>query len=161
MKTLLFVAPNARKVASLLLIFTNEAFKTPENSIIFNVMKLRIKGNSIRLRLTQGEVAKFIADGKLVETVEFGDEPNQFFSYQLLKSETAESVSAEFNNGSISVFVPQNTADDWANGEQIGIASVENSKIKILVEKDFACLAPRKDEDESDNFPHPKTEKVC
>lgn len=124
-------------------------------------MKLRIKGNSIRLRLTQGEVAKFITDGKLVETVEFGDEPNQFFSYQLLKSETAESVSTEFNNGSISVFVPQNTADDWANGEQVGIASVENSKIKILIEKDFACLAPRKDEDESDNFPHPKTEKVC
>jgi hypothetical protein len=28
--------------------------------------------------------------------------------------------------------------------------------LKILVEKDFACLAPREGEDESDMFPHPK-----
>jgi len=28
--------------------------------------------------------------------------------------------------------------------------------LRIIVEKDFACLAPRSDEDESDNFAHPK-----
>lgn len=124
-------------------------------------MKLRIKGNSIRLRLTQGDIVKFINGGKLVEIVEFGGEPNQNFSYELLRSASAESVSAEYINGKISVSVPQNTADDWANSDRVGIESDENSKIKVQIEKDFACLAPRKDEDESDNFPHPRTEKVC
>lgn len=124
-------------------------------------MKLRIKGNSIRLRLTQTDVSKFITDGKLVETVEFGNDSETKFSYELLVSETAENVRAAFNNGTISVLVPKNTAKDWANGESVGIAGDENSKLKILIEKDFACPAPRLGEDESDNFPHPKTEKIC
>lgn len=124
-------------------------------------MKLRIKGNSIRLRLTQTDVSKFITDGKLVETVEFGDDSEPKFYYELLVSETAENVRAAFNNGTISVLVPKNTAEDWANTERVGIVGDENSKLKILIEKDFACLAPRLGEDESDNFPHPKTEKIC
>ncbi|MCD9185698.1 MAG: hypothetical protein LUM44_04655 [Pyrinomonadaceae bacterium] len=124
-------------------------------------MKLRIKGNSIRLRLTQTDVSKFITDGRLVETVEFGNASDQKFYYELLISEAAENVRAVFNNGTISVLVPKNTAEDWANGERIGITGDENSKLKILIEKDFACLAPRLGEDESDNFPHPKTEKIC
>ena len=31
--------------------------------------------------------------------------------------------------------------------------------LSILVEKDFACLAPREGEDESDMFPHPGAEQ--
>lgn len=122
-------------------------------------MKLRIKGNSIRLRLTQGDVAKFKTDGKLVETVEFGGDAN--FYYELIKSENAESVSAEFKNGKISISVPKFQAETWVNSENIGIGSEKDAKIKILIEKDFACLTVRKGEDESDNFPHPKNEKVC
>lgn len=124
-------------------------------------MKLRIKGNSIRLRLTQGDVAKLINDGKISEIVEFGSEPNQNFHYELLKSETAETVAAGFANGAISISIPQNAAENWANSDEIGISSGENSKVKILIEKDFACLTTRAGEDESDNFPHPKTEKAC
>lgn len=124
-------------------------------------MKLRIKGNSIRLRLSQTDVAQFITNGKFVETVDFGNASEPKFYYELLVSEIAENVRAEFNNGTISVLVPKNTAEDWATGDLVGIASDENSKLKILIEKDFACLAPREGEDESDNFPHPKTEKNC
>jgi hypothetical protein len=29
----------------------------------------------------------------------------------------------------------------------------------ILVEKDFACLAPREGEDESDMYPHPEAKQ--
>ncbi|HQU84951.1 MAG TPA: hypothetical protein PKY59_17560 [Pyrinomonadaceae bacterium] len=122
-------------------------------------MKLRIKGNSIRLRLTQGDVAKFKTDGKLVETVEFGGDAN--FYYELIKSENAESVSAEFKNGKISISVPKIAAEDWVTSENVGIESAKDSKIKVVIEKDFACLNVREGEDESDNFPHPKGEKVC
>jgi hypothetical protein len=30
-----------------------------------------------------------------------------------------------------------------------------------MVEKDFACLAPREGEDESDNFENPTVDKTC
>ena len=31
----------------------------------------------------------------------------------------------------------------------------DGNSLKILVDKDFACLAPREGEDESDMIPHP------
>src|SRR5690349_11573414 len=36
------------------------------------IMKLRIKGSSLRLRLTQGEVRQLEAQGEVAEQVEFG-----------------------------------------------------------------------------------------
>ena len=48
----------------------------------------------------------------------------------------------------------------WADSEQVSIEAVQTiddgSELKILVEKDFACLTPREGEDESDLFPHPE-----
>ena len=42
----------------------------------------------------------------------------------------------------------------------MSIAAVETlddgDLLKILVEKDFACLAPREGEDETDMYPHPQ-----
>jgi hypothetical protein len=47
----------------------------------------------------------------------------------------------------------------WATSEQVSIEANEalddGDSLKILVEKDFACLAPREDEDETDMYPHP------
>lgn len=124
-------------------------------------MKLRIKGNSIRLRLTQGEVAALASEGKVVEAVEFGDESAPRFAYELRASAEIESVRAAFDGGKISVFVPQTQAETWAANNETGVYSAPGAKIKIAVEKDFACLAPRDGEDESDNFPHPKSGEVC
>ena len=43
--------------------------------------------------------------------------------------------------------------------EQVSIEADEalddGDSLKILVEKDFACLAPREGEDETDMYPHP------
>jgi hypothetical protein len=48
----------------------------------------------------------------------------------------------------------------WASSEQVSITGEQQhnngDKLVILVEKDFACLAPREGEDESDMFPHPQ-----
>jgi hypothetical protein len=47
----------------------------------------------------------------------------------------------------------------WAESEKVSISSEQNlddgEQLRILVEKDFACLAPRDGEDESDMFPNP------
>jgi hypothetical protein len=46
----------------------------------------------------------------------------------------------------------------WAESEQVSIRSDklldDGEELRILIEKDFQCLAPR-EEDESDMFPHP------
>jgi len=38
-------------------------------------MKLRIRGNSLRLRLLRGEVQQFGETGRVTETIQFGASP--------------------------------------------------------------------------------------
>ena len=36
----------------------------------------------------------------------------------------------------------------------------DGEKLSILIEKDFACLAPRAGEDEADMYPHPNVDSA-
>ena len=119
-------------------------------------MKLRIKGSSIRLRLTQTEV-KEIAEGRAcVEELCFA--PGKSLKYSLVgTTEAAENV--EYSGTSLCVQIPQKDLVRWASSEEVGIEffqeNGESDQLKILVEKDFACLKPREGEDDSDAFPNP------
>ncbi|RMG79842.1 MAG: hypothetical protein D6714_15690, partial [Bacteroidetes bacterium] len=119
--------------------------------------KLRMAGNSIRLRLSQGEVRQFAESGRVEETVRFAE--NTLLTYVLEKG-AGDALSARLEGSKITVEVPDKKGMEWAKTDLVGIeGSLEitpGERLKILVEKDFKCLAPRAGEDESDNFPHPK-----
>lgn len=117
-------------------------------------MKLRIRGNSLRLRLTQGDVARLGSEGEVSEAVEFGG-GNQSFIYTLAATEGVEGPTAAFANGNLTVSIPKKVADEWTSTDMVGIESAE-SVPSILIEKDFACLSTREGEDESDTFPNPE-----
>ncbi|MEZ5427594.1 MAG: hypothetical protein R2747_15095 [Pyrinomonadaceae bacterium] len=125
-------------------------------------MKLRIRGNSIRLRLTQSEIENFGRTGLIEETVEFGPLPRQRLVYALASSDRAGEVFGRYDGGKITIVVPQATAENWASTDEVGITGEqdlgESGILRILIEKDFACLTERPFEDESDNFPNPKAE---
>ncbi len=121
-------------------------------------MKLRIRDNSIRFRLTRSEVAQlqesYIVEARTCFT--FG--VNQTLFYQLEASIEESEIKASFQNNTISVRIPRAEAIAWAKSETIALlAEQADSKLKILIEKDFACLKPRQNEveDESDMYPHP------
>lgn len=119
-------------------------------------MKLRIKGDSIRLRLSQTEVQNFGTEGYCEDQTNF---PGKVLSYRLQKADTA-SLSATFNGNKVLVEVPQSVATKWVEDpSQVGFDYEQElgdgAVLRILVEKDFACLAERPHEDESDNFPNP------
>ena len=117
-------------------------------------MKLRIKGNSIRFRLTQSEVAAFGTVGQVKEAVNFGNQDESDFFYAVERNST-RNLSTAFEEGKLKVSVPKDTVNQWVNTEQVGIEG-EDGDLRILIEKDFVCPTPRKGEDEHDNFPHPK-----
>lgn len=123
-------------------------------------MKLRIKGNSVRLRLMQSEVATFQKIGKISEMIDFGINT---LIYQIQKTEN-DTIKATFENQTITIFIPNEIGENWANSNQIGIEATlllsEEKALKILVEKDFKCLTDRPSEDESDAYPHPKEGSV-
>jgi len=115
-------------------------------------MKLRIQGNSLRMRLTQGEVAR-VRDGGHVESfIEFT--PGRSLIYLLESSPTAETMSANFDGRAIRVTIPMEQMTDWVEGDQVGIEARSNTGVELLVEKDFQCLH-RSVEQEHDAFPHP------
>ncbi|MGH8193266.1 MAG: DUF7009 family protein [Woeseiaceae bacterium] len=127
-------------------------------------MKIRMQDNSIRLRLTRSEVDEVEREGVVRATVSFPGGAS--LDYALESSAAAKVTGARFTGQGIVVSVPQDVIRQWAATEQVSITTNQplgaETLLAILVEKDFACLAPREGEDESDMFPHPqKGQETC
>lgn len=125
-------------------------------------MKLRIRGNSLRLRLTKPEVARIAEGLRLEETIMFGLEPHQRLSYALECSTDGENMKADYRDGHITVRLPYAVARDWAmtdrvslDGEQTLDGNGDGVTLRLLIEKDFACLTDRRGAEDADTFPHP------
>lgn len=82
------------------------------------------------------------------------------FRYEVESSPANVSPGAFLSENTVSIRLPEATVLAWANSEQVSISGEQQNKngevLGILVEKDFACLAPREGEDESDMYPHPE-----
>lgn len=126
-------------------------------------MKLRVRGNSIRLRLTQSEIVRFGETGLVEEIIEFGGESKLI--YALESSAQAKSVEAGFSENRVVVIIPQSKAENWTNSNKVGIKAEQsigdNKILRLLIEKDFACLEPREGEEDADTFPHPAGNTKC
>ncbi|MFK8006746.1 MAG: hypothetical protein AB8H03_10255 [Saprospiraceae bacterium] len=123
-------------------------------------MKLRIRGNSIRLRLSQQDVKVFGEKGRVENSIQFGATAGGQLTY-VLESAEVKKLKSEFSGNTITIFVPTELGEMWVNSQLVGMehldATTENDQIRILVEKDFKCMHVRINEDESDSFPHPKS----
>jgi len=126
-------------------------------------MKLRTRSHSIRLRLTQSEVQKLSQDGHIAESVTFAPGPDGSLVYELASSPSASAVGASFARGRITVTVPAKILAAWMAGDDVGFegeqAVAGDEPLAILVEKDWACLKPRANEDDADAYPHPEAGK--
>jgi hypothetical protein len=120
-------------------------------------MKLRIQGNSVRFRLTQGEV-RSLADGRGIEqTTQFPG--SSTLITQIEPSGEVSQLKVTFDSGRLMLRIPINQVRQWAQSDQVGIESDQpigdERTLHVLVEKDFDCLHPRPDEN-IDTFPNPK-----
>jgi hypothetical protein len=118
-------------------------------------MKIRIKGNSLRYRLTKSEVETFASTGYVEEKVNFG---NSILHYSI-KISTQDQLSASFNGNEIALYFPSSFINSWINSDLTGFEynmEVPGSgmPLYLLVEKDFTCL-DQTNEDQSDNYPNP------
>ncbi len=124
-------------------------------------MKLRILDDSLRLRLTRSEVDVVSTDGLVRGRVRFAGSNN--FDYVLESSPATVKPEAHLSNNVLTIRVPAMDIQSWASSELVSITSEQvlddGDQLKILIEKDFACLAPRDGEDETDMFPHPKSDE--
>ena len=124
-------------------------------------MKLRIRGDSIRLRLKRSEVDQLTAGVSIVEETHF---PDSVMTFRLDVSESI-AISASFDNGCLAVTLPKSKALDWAGTDEVSLHAEQRlpgtGRLSILIEKDFRCLEPghhRDCEDDEDTFPHPSAQ---
>ena len=115
-------------------------------------MKLRIRGNSLRLRLTRGEVAELHESGCCEESIRFG--PDSALGYRV-ESSTGDDLAVRYRDNLIVVEIPADMLHAWATTEQVSLRPASSNGPALLVEKDFACLVDRPGEDDSDAYAHP------
>ncbi|WP_221390696.1 DUF7009 family protein [Dyadobacter sp. NIV53] len=122
-------------------------------------MKIRIHGNSVRVRLSKTEVELLSDQGHLEECTSFG---STHFSYALTQSIEVNELTATFADNQITMLVPATFLEDWAINNIVGFEANmpinDTEFLYLLLEKDFKCL-DNTTEDQSDNFENPN--KTC
>lgn len=124
-------------------------------------MKLRIKDNSLRFRLTRSEVDALHQLGRVSAETAF---PNggTSFSYTLA-TRTDGQGNANFAQGQIVVTLDAKQVEQWASTAEVGITFElpldSGDALVVLIEKDFNCLVVRSGEYETDHFPNPLSER--
>ncbi|MCC5875556.1 MAG: hypothetical protein JJU11_04990 [Candidatus Sumerlaeia bacterium] len=121
-------------------------------------MKLRIKGNTIRLRLSKAEVETAAADGAIREVLHIPG--GATFAYELRADATLSSPSASFDGATLAVLLSPDGLRTWATSDQVGVTAElplnEEENLIVLVQKDFECLhRTSEEEDKADLYPHP------
>lgn len=122
-------------------------------------MKIRIKGDSVRIRLSKSEVDFIGKEGYLNDMTRF---PNGQFKYGLIVRHDITQMQAEFNGTGIFILIPQHWADEWIATQRVGfdsrISLPGGGELYLLIEKDFQCL-DNTNEDQSDMYPNPLAEQ--
>jgi len=124
-------------------------------------MKLRIQGNSLRLRLSQSEVAQFSKTGFVEDGIDFA--PGVRFAYTMETSSSLPAPQASFQDHWLRIQVPSAAAKEWFTSDRVSISAdqpIESGKaLSILIEKDFQCLHSGEERD-PDAYPNPMEETV-
>lgn len=119
-------------------------------------MKIRIRGNSVRFRLTKTELEQLCRERSIEERTNF---TTQDFIYEVKATEIDE-LNIQFDSNKISLQISNALLENWDTDQRIGfshtISTTNGKSIDLLLEKDFTCLEDR-GEDESNNYPNPKT----
>jgi hypothetical protein len=127
-------------------------------------MKLRIKGNSLRLRVARSEVEKLLRRERLEESIQFAAQPDAKLTYALEQTSSVSAPTVRYTEGEVTVFLPSGLADAWCSSNTVGISEHVSlgafGTLELLIEKDFACL-DRSDDDNQDTFENPHAGAVC
>ena len=122
-------------------------------------MKLRLLEDSIRLRLSRSEVAAADEQGLVEGRTHFPD--GSVFTFALEALRSGSDASACYARDRLVVKLPAAEISAWANDDTAVSLHGElnlpvGGSLKLLVEKDFRCVTPRGDEDQSDLFQNPE-----
>jgi len=127
-------------------------------------MKLRIKGNSLRLRVTPSDVERLLRSREIQEHVQFTAIPSDRLTYEVISSSSVAKTTVAYRPGNITVSVPEGQLKNWAGSNDVGVyaevALGDDQVLTVAIEKDFACL-DLSDAENEDTFPNPSLAATC
>lgn len=104
-------------------------------------MKIRCTQDSIRYRLRKSDIVALERDNFVMEFVRFP--AGVPFKFCLIIDKTISTLAASFQEGTISIFLPEQQALSWINSDVVALETRlitdQPSSLHILVEKDFPC----------------------
>ncbi len=115
-------------------------------------MKIRIKGGSIRYRLTRTDIERIVKTGYLEEKVNFREEA----LFYVLQRTDQNQLTSSFINNTITLYAPGQMITEMMDTDRVGFEN-NYGELHLLIEKDFTCL-DNVTEDQSDNYPNPLKE---
>jgi hypothetical protein len=127
-------------------------------------MKLRIKGNSLRLRVSRSELAHLQAGGRIEETIRFAEAPEAKLTYALESAAQSSPLRVRYGFHDVTVILSERQVYIWKAESEVGVYSKLDigsaGSLDVIVEKDFACL-DRSDEENRDTFANPHAGAIC
>jgi hypothetical protein len=126
-------------------------------------MKLRIKGNSLRLRVSPSEMERLLSAGGIEEIVHFAPDQDAKLTYALELEVSKQEITVRYRPQEVTVVLSSESVRKWARSEKVGIYGVVDvgcGQLTLAVEKDFACLDGSEAGNE-DSFTNPNSAKVC
>jgi len=127
-------------------------------------MKVRIQGDSLRLRTSRSEVARLLAGDCIEETIHFAPQAAARLTFTLQQEPSLRTPTVHYTENRVAILIPADLAHTWGETDQVEIAEDISlgviGSLALLIEKDFACL-DRSEEDNQDTFPNPKAGATC
>ena len=121
-------------------------------------MKLRISGDSLRLRLSRSEVELLRQSAEVEDAIHFGADQLQ---YAVAVGNGV--VRATYAGNRIRVEIPRRAADEFTNTDLVSVEGEQSlpsgTRLQILIEKDFKCIHKESPGD-ADAYPNPLAETV-
>ena len=125
-------------------------------------MKVRILANTIRLRVKMFEADVIRETGLVEEITAFGPAETDKLRFQIRTGNDHYAIEQEGLR--FTIVVPKEVIHQWTSTEQVGfeeeITTPKGSKIKVLIEKDWACLDNDREAEEG-SYPNPLEGTVC
>jgi hypothetical protein len=127
-------------------------------------MKVRVKGNSLRFRVAQSELAKLLAGERIEQTIYFSPAEDSRLTYVLEHKSSSSSTTLRYQPHEVAIVLSTADLKAWGESIQVGIYAAADlgahGVLDLLVEKDFACL-DLSDAENIDTFPNPNAGAVC
>src|SRR5271167_3695937 len=84
-------------------------------------MKLRIKSDSLRLRVSRSELDRVLRGERVEDTIHFSSDPDAKLTYSLENASYGASTGVHYSPGQVTVLLAKDDVEAWGDPSQVGI----------------------------------------